>query len=407
MQTDISLNRSTTKDAQLTGKGARMKNLHVQIQINEPDVLPAIRKFLDSMPGLEISTLESSSGSAEPGIIIVDDFAKNGAIFEVLADQSAKFPDAAIFVVSAESSAEHIVKTIKAGASEYFPLPLDFDKLRQSIEESRTATANVAKGTRARVHSFISSKGGLGTTMLAVNVAAAMAANQPGRVALCDLSLQAGDATVFLDLTPETTIGDLYANFHRLDDSLLKNALTRHGSGLELLPAPRNPGEMKEVHPERVERIINDLAGLYGQVVIDCPSMSLSETTLRVLKESDKIFIVLDLSVPAIRNASRLARELGKNGLSQEQLEFVINRYTKNSAISVKEADKSLDRSVYWIFPNCFEEVFSSITSGMPLVIEQPRSELAKNIRKFLEKIDNPDQRQEFRGVSNLFGRAV
>jgi pilus assembly protein CpaE len=384
-----------------------MNTMHIQIQLGEPEA-SAVRGLLNSIPDIEVTRPESSASAITPGIIIIGDTGdRNGAIFDVLADHAGKFPDAAIFVVSAKNSADHIVKTIKAGASEYFPLPLNYEKLRQSIEEIRTATPSLAKGTRARVYSFISSKGGLGATMLAVNVAAALAANQPGQVALCDLSLQAGDATVFLDLAPETTIADLYANFHRLDDSLLKNALTRHGSGLELLPAPRNPGEMQEVRPERVERIIHDLAGLYRQVVIDCPSMSLSETTLRVLKESDRVFIVLDLSVPALRNAARLARELGQNGITGEQLEFVVNRYARNSAISVKEADKSLERSVYWIFPNCFEEVFSSITSGTPLVQSQPRSELTKNIRKFLEKINNPDHRQEFRGISNMFGRAV
>ncbi|MFP3983503.1 MAG: hypothetical protein ACLFV2_07420 [Desulfurivibrionaceae bacterium] len=381
-----------------------MKTLHIQTQISEPELSSSVREYLNTLAGVEIMDGGTAAGlkGTKPEIVIIDEYSRNGAVFEVLANYRQEFPNSSVFLISDIKSTEHIVKTIKAGASEYFNLPVDFESLGKSIEEIRAASLSAAKGRYADIYSFISSKGGLGATVLAVNTASALADDNKKEVALCDLSLQSGDSAVFLDLVPTATIADLTRNLNRLDDSLIKNTLIRHSCGLDLLAAP-GEGNDDSGTGEETEVVIKHVAGLYQKTVVDCPSTMVMRQTLKTLKRSTKVFIVLDLSIPAIRNAGRLANHLRQGGIQEEQLEFVVNRYTKNSAISVKEADRNLGKPVFWIFPNSYAEIFSSITNGSPLVYSQPRSVFAKSIRGFLKKLQDTEADKDYRGIKTLF----
>jgi pilus assembly protein CpaE len=385
-----------------------MNVLQIQMQINEPELASSIRKFLDALP--EVETLNSDADpmlhKIQPEIVIIDDSVRNGAVFEALSSHRQRLPDAAIYLISARKSPEHVVKAIKAGASEYFPLPLDLDHLRQSIEEVRAKSTEMGKETHSTAYSFISAKGGLGATVLAVNTAVALAGLDK-TVALCDLDLRTGDSSVLLDLAPKASILDLSRNFARLDIALLKNVMARHASGVELLASPPRHSDNAAIEAGQIRGIIAHLGKIHETTMIDCPSGFPDESTAAGLGCSDRIFIILDLSVPAIRNAVQLAKELGNIGIREERIDFVVNRFVKNSVISVKEADRSLGKPLFWIFPNAYDELFSSITSGVPLVSSQPRSVFSKNVRQFGEKLGNPAAHKEFRGVSNLFGKPV
>jgi pilus assembly protein CpaE len=385
-----------------------MKSLNIVHTLDDSEISDSLIKFLESLPALKIVDYRSQTeaNKIRPEIVIVRECDKNGAIYDILTGFKEKLPESAIFLISKRLSAEHVVRSIKAGASEYFTLPLDFDKLRKSIEEVRTHASAHSKENSATVYSFISSKGGLGTSVLAVNLAVAFA-SQNTTVALCDLGLQTGDSTILLDMAPKTTMADLCRNFQRLDAALLKNSMTTHESGVELLAPPRHPRDGEEIQAEQVKTIIDYLPSLYQKTIIDCPSSCITDSTAKAMGSSDKIFIVLDLSVPAIRNAVKLTEEIKRIGIGGDHIDYIVNRFTKNSAISVKEADKNLGKPAFWIIPNAYDDVFASVTSGIPVVSGSPRSPFGKNLKRFAERLSNNELGEDFRGISNLFGRAV
>ncbi|MDA3971055.1 MAG: AAA family ATPase [Desulfobulbaceae bacterium] len=392
------------------------QTMQISIEISDHEMANSIIKDLESMVDVKVHMWYGEMGDkgtlaikSSPDIIIIDDDLETGEIFRRLPKMGHIFPQTAIFVISNDKQPKHIVEVMKAGATEYLVLPLNPSVLTNAVEEVRaklTETGRMAKGT---VYSFISSKGGLGSTILSVNTAVTLAqTNDDGNaVALCDISFQAGDASVFLDIMPKTTIADICRNFHRLDVSLLKGAMIKHTSKLELLAAPLNPEDHEMIKAEHAEKIIGLLTKLYDRVIIDCPSMSVNGFTLEAFRASHKVFVVIDLSLPAIRNAVRLTQLISKHGINKEKIEFILNRYEKGSTLSIEEAEKSLGKRIYWLVPNDFSDIMSSINEGEPVVQLNPRSLIAQNILSLTQKLKGKLSDKEYRGAKTAFGRSI
>ena len=382
------------------------KTLQIAIEMADKDASKELSRQLGQMPAMQVAIWFDSMGEkgelavkAIPDILVIDDRPQGPPFFDRLRLLRKNFPQAAIFVVSAEKDPEHIVQVMKAGAKEFLVLPVHQKVLTVAVEEVRQALSDASSLNKASVYSFISSKGGLGATVLAVNVATALAEHQkPGSVALCDNSFQSGDSAVLLDVVPPTSILDLCKNFHRLDVALLQGVMIKHASGVELLAAPSHLEDTEEIGADKYEKILDTLRKRYNQIVIDCTSMHVDHVTVQAFNVSEKVFIVIDLSIPAIRNAVRLATVMRQFGVADDKIFFVVNRFAKANILSVSEAEKNLGKGVYWLFPNNFEEIITSINEGEPLVRFQPRSGFAKNVRAFIEKMQGTARDMEYKG---------
>jgi pilus assembly protein CpaE len=335
-------------------------------------------------------------------ILVLEDPPEVGDILERIAGIRRKDEKTAIFVISSDSRAEHIVEIMKAGATEFFLKPVSLEKFSEAVEKVYESRAEGGALPRGKLYSFIGSKGGLGTSVLAVNAAVALAQRGKNKTSLFDFGLQSGDAAVLLDILPKTTISEVSKNIHRLDPAFLRNSMSRHATGVEFLAAPANPEESEDIRSDHAKKILELAKTVYGKVVIDCPSMSLDACTIEVLRLSDKIFIVSDLSVTAIRNASRLFKTLQKAGIGNKRIEIVINRFVKGK-INLTEIEKSIHKSIFWLFPNDFEEVVASINRGIPLVKDDPSTSFSKNMMEFCEKLTDPQAKRDYRGMKGLF----
>ncbi|MDH3998184.1 MAG: hypothetical protein OET90_05030, partial [Desulfuromonadales bacterium] len=124
-------------------------------------------------------------------------------------------------------------------------------------------------------------------------------------------------------------------------------------------------------------------------------------------KQSDKVFVVTDMSVPSIRNAVRLCKLIHKFDISHSKVKVIINRYIKGGALSLGEVEKNFDAPVYWLVPNDFSDIVSSINRGVPLVKLSPSAPFSKNIVQFIQKIQNTLDDQNFRGIKGTFKKSL
>jgi len=391
------------------------QTLNIAVSIDDGTLAESILSQLQSTSDIKTSRWNGKlhTDKLHPQIIIVAD---NGSVGEGISQKVSQlrkdFSQSAIFVVSKDTRPENIIDVMKAGGAEYLMAPVDRKILLNAIEEVRVkhrkaAMTQTGTSRKGAVYSFISAKGGLGSSVLAVNTAVAMALNNMGRVALQDKGFQSGDSSVYLDIVPETSIVDLCRNFHRLDLSLLKGAMSKHNSGVELLAAPLNQEDSEEISQEHIIKVFDLLPTAYDNVIVDCASMDINECTIETFIASDKVFVVTDLSVPALRNASRLSQLVRKVGLSVEKIEFVVNRFSKGSTFQIDEAEKNLGKRFFWLFPNQFDDIVSSINEGIPVVQSHPRSGFSKNINEFVQKLHDPEKYREYRGIRSVFRRAI
>ncbi|ABA88994.1 Flp pilus polar localization response receiver ATPase TadZ, FlhG domain-containing [Syntrophotalea carbinolica DSM 2380] len=390
------------------------RKLLVAIEIADSRLVHTLQEKLKEIPNLEIaqwfdSAAEKGSLAVKglPDIILLDDTTDGTSIFNRLQLIRQNFPHAAVFVTSTNQFPQHIVEVMKAGVSEYLVTPINDKVLKNAVEDVRLKLASMGQVSRGSIYSFISSKGGLGSTVLAVNTACALAKHKESRIALFDMSIQSGDATVLLDLYPQTTMSDIVRNYHRLDSSFLLAAMTKHASGLEFMAAPNNPEDYDLIKTEHVSQVLDLARKIYDQVVVDCTSMSINDSNIEIFKMSEVVFLVTDMSVPAIRNCARLIKLLQKLGIDDNHIEVVVNRFIKGGSLSLSDVEKNLGKKVFWLFPNDFKGVVASINKGEPLMSGHSGTPLAKNVGQFVEKVKSPEGKHTFRGIRGAFGKAI
>lgn len=342
-----------------------------------------------------------------PDIIVIDDNTDGSVLINRVRTINGHFPEASLFVISENMNPQHIIDVMKAGAAEYLVQPVKEQTLHNAIEEVRAKLANVGRLSQGNLYSFISAKGGVGATVLAVNTATALAMKKKSSVALIDMSFQSGDASVLLDLVPQNTITDICANMHRLDVSFLRGVMANHSTGLNFLAAPSNPEDSEDIQSEHIEKVLDLCTKLYDQVILDCSSMHINDCSVEAFRKSDKIFVVTDMSVPSIRNTVRLCKLIGKLGIPLGKIEIIVNRFIKGGALSLGEIEKNFDKHVYWLVPNDFSDIVSSINRGVPLIKMAPGAPFSKNLGQFVKKIQNQMEDPEFRGIRGTFGKTL
>lgn len=344
-------------------------------------------------------------GQSDPDLIILQDDGENSSTIEKIANYHNRFPKASIFIISRDQSPEHIVEIMKSGATEYFLAPINPQKVGEAVGRVQKRRFEESCSRAAAIYAFLGTKGGLGTSFLTVNTAAAIAARKDGKTAVLDQNLQAGDSGVLLDVVPKTTLADVARNHHRLDASILLGTMEQTAVGLDLLAAPTALEDEHLITPEVVTRVLQLAKGMYDYLLVDCPSRAADPRVLEALRVAAKVFLVTDLSVPAIRNTSRLMKILPRIGAGH--LEVVVNRFVKGQASTLDEVEKTLGRRIFWLFPNNYETAIESINRGTPLVKYDPRSTLARSFTEFAQKLQDPSASSQYRGVRGLLGKAV
>ena len=390
------------------------KELIVALEISRTELAGALAGLARSLPGVKIQEWAGNLGEkgslavkTEPDIIVIDDAPQNGELLGRVRIIKDNFPQASLLVISSNCDPQQIINTMKAGAAEYLVQPVSDKIFINAIEEVRAKLANSGHLAQGNVYSFISAKGGVGATVLAVNTAAALALTKNHAVALIDMSLQSGDASVLLDIVPQTTILDICQNIHRLDVSFMRGVMISHNTGINFLAAPQNPEDSDDIHCEHVAQILDLARKLHDNIIIDCSSMNVSDCSIEAFRRSDKIFVVTDMSVPSIRNTVRLAKLIRKFGISGNKVEVVINRFIKDSVLSIDEIEKNFDKPAYWMVPNDFADIVSSINRGVPLIKMTPGAPFSRNIVQFVRKFQNQMDEPHFRGVRGIFGKAL
>jgi pilus assembly protein CpaE len=242
--------------------------------------------------------------------------------------------------------------------------------------------------TSGRVIVVVSPKGGSGKTMVASNVAAALARDAGGAVALVDLDVQFGDAAYALGLVPEHTIGQLAAA-PALDATTLKVFLTRHEpSGAYVLCGAESPDEGESVTDEIACRVVELLARDVAYVVVDTPA-GLDERTLAVLDLATDVVLVSSLDVSSIRNLGKEIDALERVGLLPPSRHFVLNRADARVGIEPSDVEAALGMRIDSAIPSSRAIPFS-MNQGRPIVLEEPGSPAARELAALTHRFLDP-----------------
>src|SRR3954470_8349773 len=177
---------------------------------------------------------------------------------ELVESLAKSAPSCDLLVTSSSTDGNLILRTMRAGAKEFLTQPLQTEDLAAALQRvARQRAGSTGNSSRAcTIMAVTGATGGVGCTSLAVNLGCSLAGNPENSVVLLDLDLCLGDTDVFLDTIPEYTISDVAQNINRLDLTLLKRSLTKHDTGLYLLPRPVQLEDARNITTDELSRVL-------------------------------------------------------------------------------------------------------------------------------------------------------
>ncbi len=315
-------------------------------------------------------------------------------------------PDLAVFVVSESTDGQRILTAIRSGIREFFTKPLDATLLAQSFEKMLSqATSAIELGVLVSV---IGSMGGAGSSVIATNLAVELAGLAKDRpVALVDLDFRYGQLGTMLDLQADYTLADLCDTPEQLDESMVKRAMIKHGSGVHLLTRPNSFAQADQITAAHCVSMLSTLQQIYEYVVVDGPSRS-DNSASAVLDLADINLLVMQLLVPSVRNVHRMIEALRDSGYNLDRFQLVCNRVGRESAhLCVEHVEATLNLKVSHQIPDDWKSVSSSVNMGMPLAESAPKSRTRLALREMAEHIARPQGApvDVERARGGLFGR--
>lgn len=287
-----------------------------------------------------------------------------------------------------QSEAVVIIEAMRAKVTDFLRRPLSSNELSDLFE--RLEKKAVAKPARlGKVVSFISNKGGVGKTTLAVNTACGLAARHPDRVLLIDLSLQLGLCSFMLDLEPQSTVVDAAREKHRLDETMLRQLTMRHPSGLRLLSAPMDAVEAAEVDDDSVSRILRLARRAFDYVVVDSFPI-LDSVAVAILDLTDVVCVVLQRSVPIVVGTARLLSVLDGLGVHKDRQRILVNQVSPGFAgeLKIHDVEDRLGVPVDYVFPFQKKNLVA-MNTGEPYILSAGRMfGFGRSMDRLLEDVE-------------------
>jgi pilus assembly protein CpaE len=247
----------------------------------------------------------------------------------------------------------------------------------QRSRRGAVATAGSRPARNAHVFTVFSTKGGSGKTVIATNLAVCFA-RQGKRTLLVDLDLHSGDDALVLGLSPRWTVLDLVQSPGDLDAEKLAGFVTKHSSGVDLLPAPTRPDEEELVAIDRLEPLMEVARTSYDVVVIDTSSQ-FSPATLLAIDHTDTLILVGASDVPTIKSLKIALETLELLEVSITDVRILMNRSGAKVGLDDRDVERTLRREITYTLASD-KAVPVSVNRGQPVVLDNPRSRVAKSL---------------------------
>jgi len=319
-------------------------------------------------------------------LLILETENDNGKDFQLIQDLQASGKIKEVFLTSPRLESDLLLQALRAGVKEFFSQPIRKEEVRTGLLKFRERRGFLQqKGVekkRGKIIHFIGSKGGVGTTTIAVNLAASLSESNGSSVALIDMSLPFGQIPIFLNTESSSNWGEVLRNISRVDETFLMGVLSKHRSGVYVMPSPASLEDVNVETPEMIEKLLSLMQNRFDFILVD-GGQRLDNVSLRILQMSDTVFMVTVLNLPCLTNARRFLWTFQKLGFPpRETIRIIANRYQKKSSISLKEAEEAVSEKIHWLVANDYHLTMSAINQGKTISEVESGSEVGKSLRE-------------------------
>ncbi len=351
-----------------------------------------VREWIQDEADIVSVPLPSSSGGDrrhEAGLrtadIILMDVRQNGEEAAGMCRRLAVLaPGVPIIGLSDDNHPDRILAFYRAGGADYLLSPFSGE---HRIDEALRRVLVREQSAAGELVAVTSGKGGQGVTTIALNLADRLHAVTGGNVLLVDGKLRGGDISVFLDVEDGYSLEDLRKDLPRLDGDFLFSALHRHANGFYVLFAPSDVEGAARIRAADMRRMTTALREWMDWIIMDLP-LDFQETTTPVVDDADRIILVTQQTVPAVRNAAgnlRLFREIGFSG--EKKVDLLINRFSPKNDISEDDVQAACEQEVFAAVHNDFISANAAARNGRLLSEDYAETAVAGDIDRLARRL--------------------
>ena len=345
-------------------------------------------------------------GETMPDIVLLDLARDPEPYFTLGAHLRRLKPDIRLIACSAlvPPNQQLLLDAMRSGVQDFIPKPVKPEALEELLNR---LSQEIQPGDRRSVEKLVvlmGSKGGVGTTTVAVNLGVQLATHAQKRTVLLDLARPLGNVHLLLDLHPRFGVRDAVESLDRLDTHFFGGLLTQHKTKLEILGGHQRPEEWQSVPILPMERIVNVAQASFDMVLADLGSQFSSEWG-SVLNRARMILMVAEANVPSLWTLERRLVALTGLGVESNRIRIVINRWHKGDDEVLKTIEKNLKRPIFACLPNDFGKANTAVNLGTPLM-ENHNNYLSNRYRELaaqLAGMESVQPTQKRSGLTNFF----
>ncbi|HLD40829.1 MAG TPA: ATPase, T2SS/T4P/T4SS family [Candidatus Omnitrophota bacterium] len=233
---------------------------------------------------------------------------------------------------------------------------------------------------------LFSTKGGVGKTLLSVNLAVSLSRESQKRVCLVDFDLQAPmDMARMLDLQPAKSLADVPAE-KEIKEPEINSLIVRHTSGIDFLPAALRPNQSPYIEKKIISAALSGLEVKYDYVVVDA-GRAFSDNFISVLGFSNLILMVVTPDILSIYQTKWALDVLQSLHFPLKMIKFILNRSDSLGGFAWQEVKSNLPAEILINIPSEGRAVGLSVNRRLAVVLDNPKSRFSQAVTKLTQEL--------------------
>ncbi|MFN2195240.1 MAG: CpaE family protein [Anaerolineales bacterium] len=331
--------------------------------------------------------------ASEPDVILVDHILDGNPTLDIIDDLALQNPEAAIVAILPGEDPLKAQQVMLAGARAFIVQPFTQINLLSTLRrvrelESRRAATKPSAGVTPEEHTrpvrtvtVFSPRGGVGTSTVAVNLALSLLEQTGKRVLLFEGKLFFGHLSVMLNLRTQNSLADLIPHAHSIDEGLVRDVVSHHASGLDVLLSPSNIQVSQGIRADDLYSVFVGVQRFYDYVIVDGGN-TLSENSVTLMDACDRIMLVANPEMASLRDVAQFV-QIGRSlAYSNEKMLIVINRVGMSAGLRENDVENALHHLVFAHIPDDTENALRSLNRGVPVFLKYGRSPITKSAKQ-------------------------